>query len=578
LRCRLQGFGSKPLLFSIRKLGVIGRTYRHLNRYHRILQVLFKYGFEDLIDRLHIDQYLESGLQMINRKPRPQVQRFSRQERLRMAMEELGPTFVKLGQLLSTRPDFIPPEYLSELAKLQDKVPPFSYEEVVAIFKEELGSDPEELFTRFDQTPLAAASIGQVHRATMKDGAEVVVKVQRPGIENTIAVDLEILAHIASLMEEHLEEVQGHRPTAVVHEFARSLSREIDFSIELTNIQRFSRQFEGNETIHVPRVYPEFSCERILILEYIDGIKANDFKGLKDAGCDARVIARRGANLVMEQIFIHGFFHADPHPGNILVMENNVICFIDFGQMGRLSLKDREEFTDLVLNLVAGKEHKVTAGVLKLTLHHGEVNRDDLARDLGDMMDQYLYRPLGELAAGKILQDLLDLVSRHKLSLRPNLYLMLKALSTVEGVGLQLDPDLELITLARPFMRKIKFGRLHPRRLAEEAGETSSEYLLLIREFPEELRTILRQLREGRMRFEFEHRGLQTLGSCLDRVSNRISFAIVLAAQIIGSSLIILSDIPPRWNGIPLIGLAGFLVAGIMGFWLLVSIIRHGRL
>jgi len=578
LRCRLQGFGSKPLLFSIRKLGVIGRTYRHLNRYHRILQVLFKYGFEDLIDRLHIDQYLESGLQMINRKPRPQVHRFSRQERLRMAMEELGPTFVKLGQLLSTRPDFIPPEYLSELAKLQDKVPPFSYEEVVAIFKEELGSDPEELFTRFDQTPLAAASIGQVHRATMKDGAEVVVKVQRPGIENTIAVDLEILAHIASLMEEHLEEVQGHRPTAVVHEFARSLSREIDFSIELTNIQRFGRQFKGNETIHVPRVYPEFSCERILILEYIDGIKANDFKGLKDAGCDARVIARRGANLVMEQIFIHGFFHADPHPGNILVMENNVICFIDFGQMGRLSLKDREEFTDLVLNLVAGKEHKVTAGVLKLTLHHGEVNRDDLARDLGDMMDQYLYRPLGELAAGKILQDLLDLVSRHKLSLRPNLYLMLKALSTVEGVGLQLDPDLELITLARPFMRKIKFGRLHPRRLAEEAGETSSEYLLLIREFPEELRTILRQLREGRMRFEFEHRGLQTLGSCLDRVSNRISFAIVLAAQIIGSSLIILSDIPPRWNGIPLIGLAGFLVAGIMGFWLLVSIIRHGRL
>jgi len=578
LRCRLQRFGSKPLLFSIRKLGVIGRTYRHLNRYHRILQVLFKYGFEDLIDRLHIDQYLESGLQMINRKPRPQVQRFSRQERLRMAMEELGPTFVKLGQLLSTRPDFIPPEYLSELAKLQDKVPPFSYEEVVAIFKEELGSDPVELFTCFDPTPLAAASIGQVHRATMKDGAEVVVKVQRPNIENTIAVDLEILAHIASLMEEHLEEVQGHRPTAVVHEFARSLSREIDFSIELTNIQRFGRQFEGKETIHVPLVYPEFSCERILLLEYIDGIKANDFNGLKAAGCDAKVVARRGANLVMEQIFIHGFFHADPHPGNILVMENNVICFIDFGQMGRLSLKDREEFTELVLNLVAGKELKVTSGVLKLTLHHGEVNRDDLARDLGDMMDQYLYRPLGELAAGKILQDLLDLVTRHKLSLRPNLYLMLKALSTVEGVGLQLDPDLELISLARPFMRKIKFGRLHPRRLAEEAGETGSEYLSLLRVLPEELRTILRQLREGRMRLEFEHRGLQTLGSCLDRVSNRISFAIVLAAQIIGSSLIILSDIPPRWNGIPLIGLAGFIVAGIMGFWLLVSIIRHGRM
>ncbi len=565
-------------MFSIRKLGAIGRTYRHLNRYHLILRVLFKYGFEDLVERLHIDQYLESGLQMINRKPREQVHRFSRAERLRMALEELGPTFVKLGQLLSTRPDFIPPEYLSELAKLQDKVPPFTYEEVVTIFKEELCATPDELFSRFDPEPLAAASIGQVHRAVMQDGTQVVVKVQRPGIENIIAVDLEILAHIAELMEEHLEEVQGHRPSAIVHEFARSLSKEIDFSIELTNIQRFARQFEGNRDIHVPEVYPKLSGERILVLEYIEGIKAGDIDELRAAGHDLGVIARRGANLVMEQVFVHGFFHADPHPGNILVMEEDVICFIDFGQMGRLSLRDREQFTDLVLNLVSGNERKVTAGVLKLTIQHGDVDYDDLSRDLGDLMDQYLYRPLGELAAGKILQDLLDLVTRHKLSLKPNLYLMLKALSTVEGVGLQLDPDLELITLAQPFMEKIKFARLRPSRLAMEAEETGSEYLSLLRELPREMRMILRQVRDGRMKLEFEHRGLETLRRSLDRVSNRIAFAIVLAAQIIGSSLIVLAGIPPKWYGIPLIGLAGFLVAGIMGFWLLVSIIRHGRL
>jgi ubiquinone biosynthesis protein len=565
-------------LFSIRKLGAIGRTYRHLNRYHLILRVLFKYGFEDLVERLHIDQYLESGLQMINRKPREQVHRFSRAERLRMALEELGPTFVKLGQLLSTRPDFIPPEYLSELAKLQDKVPPFTYEEVVTIFKEELCASPDELFSRFDPKPLAAASIGQVHRAVMQDGTQVVVKVQRPGIENIIAVDLEILAHIAELMEEHLEEVQGHRPSAVVHEFARSLSKEIDFSIELTNIQRFARQFEGNRDLHVPEVYPKFSGERILVLEYIEGIKAGNIDELRTAGHDLKLISRRGANLVMEQIFVHGFFHADPHPGNILVMEEDVICFIDFGQMGRLSLRDREQFTDLVLNLVSGNERKVTTGVLKLTIQHGDVDYDDLSRDLGDLMDQYLFRPLGELAAGKILQDLLDLVTRHKLSLKPNLYLMLKALSTVEGVGLQLDPDLELITLAQPFMEKIKFARLRPSRLAMEAEQTGSEYLSLMRELPGEMRMILRQVRDGRMKLEFEHRGLETLRRSLDRVSNRIAFAIVLAAQIIGSSLIVLAGIPPKWHGIPLIGLAGFLVAGIMGFWLLVSIIRHGRL
>ncbi len=516
---------------------------------------------------------------MINRKPRDeQLQRLSRPERLRMAMEELGPTFVKLGQLLSTRPDFIPPEYLSELAQLQDKVPSFSYQEVVEIFVEETGKSPDDLFSHFNQTPLAAASIAQVHRARLEDGTEVVVKVQRPGIENVIAVDLEIIAHIAGLMEEHLEEVQGHRPTAIVHEFARSLSREIDFTIELSNIQRFARQFQGHTDIHVPVVYPQLSDERILVLEYIEGVKSNNLQLLQKEGCDLKVIAERGANLVMEQIFVHGFFHADPHPGNILVMPENVICFVDFGQMGRLSLKDREEFTDLVQNLIAGNERKVTGSVLKLTIQHGEVDRDLLSRDLGELMDQYLYKPLGELAAGKILQDLLDLVTQHNLSLQPSLYLMMKALSTVEGVGLQLDPDLELILLAEPFMRRIKTGRMKPHRMVEELGDTGSEYLSLLREFPEELRAILQQLRQGKMKLEFEHLGLRPLGIALDRVSNRIAFSIVLAAQIIGSSLIVLSDIPPKWYGIPIIGLVGFLVAGIMGFGLLLSIIRHGRL
>ena len=574
-------------MISIRQLGVIKRTYRHLSRYQRILRILFKYGFDDLVERLHIDQYLETGLQMINRKPREQLDRHSRPERLRMALEELGPTFIKLGQLLSTRPDFVPPEYLNELAKLQDHVPPFSYEEVQQIFEEECGRDPADIFEYFDAKPLAAASIGQVHSArlsreqlqgTTDVSADVVVKVQRPGIENTIAVDLEILAHIARLMEEHLEEVQGHRPTAIVREFARSLSREIDFTIELANIQRFARQFEGNDTIHVPRVFPALSSDRILVLERINGIKASQVDILREQGYDLPLLARRGANLVMEQIFVHGFFHADPHPGNIFVLPDNVTCFIDFGQMGRLTLKDREDFAGLVLSLVAGDETRVAAGVLKITTRQGELDEDALALDLADFMDRYLYLSLGEIKAGKILQDLLELVSRHRLSLKPNLYLMLKALSTVEGVGLMLDPNLELITLARPFMKKIKLGRIAPGRLADEAGETGRAYLSLLRDLPGEARLILSQLRRGKMKIEFEHRGLHSMERSLDRVSNRISFAIVLAAQIIGSSLIVLSGIPPKWSGIPIIGLVGFLVAGVMGFWLLISIIRHGKI
>lgn len=565
-------------MFSIRKLGAIGRTYRHLNRYQRILRVLFKYGFNDLVDRLHIDQYLESGLQMINRKPREQIARLSRPERLRLVFEELGPTFIKLGQLLSTRPDLIPAEYLDELARLQDEVPPFSLAEVHAIFREELGRSPDEVFHYFDAEPLAAASIGQVHRARLDSGAEVVVKVQRPDIENVIAVDLEILAHLAGLMEQYLEEVQGHRPTAIVQEFARSLSREIDFAVELANVQRFARQFKNNTAIHVPLVYPELSTQRVLVMEYVLGIKASMAGQLREQGYDLPLIAERGATLVMEQIFVHGFFHADPHPGNLFILPDNVVCFIDFGQMGRLSRKDREDFTDLVLDLVAGDERTVVEGVLKVTVQLGEVDRESLGRDLGGLVDLYLYRPLGELEAGRILQDLLDLVTRHKLTFKPAFYQMMKALSTVEGVGLMLDPKLELIRLARPFMRRIRLERMRPARLAEEIARTGSGYLQLLRELPEELRTILRQLRGGRMRLEFEHRGLQALGAALDRVSNRIAFAIVLAALIVGSSLIVLSDIPPHWHDIPVIGLLGFLVAGIMGFWLLLSIIRHGRM
>ena len=565
-------------MFSIKKLGAIGRTYRHLNRYQRILRVLFKYGFNDLVDRLHIDQYLESGLQMINRKPREQIARLSRPERLRLVFEELGPTFIKLGQLLSTRPDLIPAEYLDELARLQDEVPPFSLAEVHAIFREELGRSPDEVFHYFDAEPLAAASIGQVHRARLDSGAEVVVKVQRPDIENVIAVDLEILAHIAGLMEQYLEEVQGHRPTAIVQEFARSLSREIDFAVELANIQRFARQFERNPAIHVPLVYPELSTQRVLVMEYVLGIKASMTTQLREQGYDLPLIAERGATLVMEQIFVHGFFHADPHPGNVFILPDNVVCFIDFGQMGRLSRKDREDFTDLVLDLVAGDERTIVDGVLQVTVQLGEVDREALGRDLGSLMDLYLYRPLDELEAGRILQDLLDLVTRHKLTFKPAFYQMMKALSTVEGVGLMLDPKLELIRLARPFMRRIRLERMRPARLAEEIARTGSGYLQLLRELPEELRAILRQLRGGRMRIEFEHHGLQALGAALDRVSNRIAFAIVLAALIVGSSLIVLSDIPPHWHDIPVIGLLGFLVAGIMGFWLLLSIIRHGRM
>jgi ubiquinone biosynthesis protein len=574
-------------MVSIRQFGAINRTYRHLTRYRQILRVLFKYGFNDLVDRLHLDQYLETGLQLISRRPREQLARHSRPERLRMGLEELGPTFIKLGQLLSTRPDFVPPEYLMELAKLQDKVPPFSYEEVRQIFQEECGLDPSQLFTAFSIEPVAAASISQVHLAQIAAGPapspeedppqrKVVVKVQRPGLEKIIAVDLEILAQLAQLMEDHLEEVQGHQPTAIVQEFARSLSREIDFTVELANVQRFSRQFAGHPDIRVPEVFPELSTERILVMERIEGVKASDVARLRAEGYDLRTVAERGARLVMEQVFTHGFFHADPHPGNLFILPGNVVCYIDFGQMGRLRLKDREHFTELAASIALGDEGRAAEGILKMTVQHGEPDKEGLAHDLGDFFSRYLHLSIGELPVGRIHMELLDLLSRHRLFLKPNLYLMFKALATVEGVGLLLDPEIELITIAKPFLKKIRLNRLCPRRLAEESAETGRQYLNLFRDLPGEARSILAQLRQGRMKLELEHRGLRPLEQSLYRASNRIAFAIVLAALIIGSSLVVHSAHDS--TGIPAIGMIGFIVAGVMGVWLLISILRQGRL
>lgn len=564
-------------MLSFSKIGAIGRTYRHLIRYRRIVRVLFKYGFGDLVDHLGLD-FIETSLQMISRRPKEQIDRLTSPERLRLALEDLGPTFIKLGQILSTRPDLIGPSFLKELSRLQDNVPPFSWSAAREIILAETGQHPEELFQEIYPTPIAAASIGQVYLAVLADGTRVAVKVQRPGIDKIIEVDLEILDYLSRLMEEHLEEAVYYQPTRIVAEFARSLSLEIDYHVEAANTRRFTQMFEADPAVLAPRVFPKLSAGRIITMEYVDGIKASRVDLLRQRGHDLRKIAARGARMIMEQVFVHGFFHADPHPGNIFILPGDRICLLDFGMVGRLSTRDRGDFTDLIVNVLAGKEKQATNSLIRLTTQQGEIDREALSSDLADLLDRYIHLSLKEINAGRLLEELLDLVARHRLSFKPNLFLMLKALSTVEGVGLALDPDFELLEHARPFMRKVIALRYRPRRLAEALTATGGEYLDLVRDLPEELRVILGQLRDGRLKIEFVHVGLDPLRSSLDQVSNRIAFAIVLAALVIGSSLIVLSGIPPHWNGIPLIGLLGFLIAGVMGFWLLLSIIRHGRM
>ena len=566
------------MLSSIRKIGVIGRTYRHLTRYRQILTVLFKYGFENLVDLLKIDQYIEIGLQMISKKPRDRVERLSRPERIRMMFEELGPTYIKLAQVLSTRPDLIPVDLLTELAKLQDRVPACPFDAMQKILAHDFNRPVSDLFDHIDPTPIASASIGQVHKARLKDGESVAVKIQRPGIRKIIEVDLEIMLHLATLAERNIEEIKPHRPVKIVEEFARTLERELDYAIEATNLERMTEQFIDDHTLYIPKVFRDFTTDRILTMEFVEGIKISDLSKLDAAGMDRKKITARGADILLRQIFEHGFFHADPHPGNIFALPNNVICLLDFGMTGSVGRHTREDFVDLIDGVVRQDEISATQSLLKLTVSETEPDRRQLEKEVADFMGQHLYKPLRDIEIGKLLQHLLELAARHRLGIPPDIFLMMKALSAVEGVALMLDPQFDIFAQTAPFIRRIKLARFQPQRIAGDAMRLASEMADFFQQFPKDILEITRLIRQRKLYLKHEIHDLDTMLATHDQISNRISFSIIIAALLIGSALIVISKTPPLFFGISLIGIIGFLAAAVMGIWLLIAILKKGRL
>lgn len=557
----------------------INRNIRSLKRYRQVLGILIKYGFGQIVEQLNIDYYLELGKRIVSLGTvSREVERLSQEKRLRLALEELGPTFIKLGQLLSTRPDIVPVGYLDELKQLQDRVPAVPAEQIMAQVHMELGHPVEELFSNFDQTPLATASIAQVHRGTLKTGEQVVFKIRRPAIESIIETDIDILMGLAYLVEKHLPGGHLYNPIGLVKEFRRTIHRELDFSREGRTIDRFTTNFAGEETVRIPKVFWEHTGRTVLTLEFISGIKISQLDELRRAGYDLKQIAKSGADAFLKQVFVHGFFHADPHPGNLHVLPGNVICIFDFGMVGRLDDDLKFQLTELLLCVLRRDVDRIVSQLLYSGELLDESNIKDLKRDLTEFIDDYYDILLQDLKVGKLLIDFVEILTEYRIKFPSNLMLLSRALFAMEGIGRQLDPSFDMVGQLKPFAEQIMKDRYSPSSIAKDAARTLQSYQALGKSLPKDIKEFINRINRNQFKIDLEHRGLERLINDLDKSTNRISFSMVIAALIIGSSLIMQTEKGTMLFGFPILGLLGYTVAGVLGFGLAIAILRSGRM
>jgi ubiquinone biosynthesis protein len=554
----------------------LAATARDLGRVQEIAGVLMRYGFGDAVQRLGLAGALERAGKALHWTQAAELARLAPPERVRRALQDLGPTFVKLGQLLATRVDLFAPDWIDEFEKLQDRAPPSPAAEVRAQLAEDLGAAPQDAFAFFDPEPVAAGSIAQVHRARLADGAEVAVKVRRPGIRPVVEADLRLLAHAAEVVEQQSAELARFRPREVVRQFTQVLRRELDLAAECRSAERVAQSFQDDPDIVVPQVHWQWTGERLNVQDYIDGVPSRDPAAAERAGLDRRLLAQRGARAMLKMVLEDGFFHADPHPGNIFYLPGNRIAFIDFGMVGRLPERRRDELVRL-LNALVGRDAEEVVEVLLDWAGPVRADAGRLAADVDALIDEYHGVPLHKLRMGAMLSDMTALLRGHQLALPPDLAMVLKACATLEATGRELDPDFDMVGEAAPFLRAATLERRGPVRLAKRGWRLAAAALDMLGDLPRDLRQMLRSARTGSLQVHVDVTSLDRFGHQLDRAANRLTIGVVTAALIIGSSIVMTVEGGPTLFGLPFFGLLGFLGAAGGGAWLLASIWRSGR-
>lgn len=555
----------------------INRNIRSIRRYLNIVRVLSTYGFDQVLEMLGLADMVVRSRKLF-RRPMPDIARLTAAERMRLALEELGPTFIKLGQILSTRPDVIPHAFVQEFEKLQDNVPSFPFAEVLSQISTELGGPVEQFFAEIDPVPLAAASIAQVHRARLRTGEEVAIKVRRPGIVAVVESDIDALMALAGLAERHVSGSELYDPVGLVREFARTIRREMDFTREGHTIEKFRDNFIRTPWMYFPRVYWEQSSRGVLTMEYVAGIKVSDREKLIDQGLDVKLLARRGANAFLVMVLNHGFFHGDLHPGNVLILPDNVICLLDYGIVGRLD----EELKTFLTDILAAIVKRDMDEVVSLLLFSGDISDNldirALKRDLFNFIDGYYEIPLKEIEVGRVLTEFIEIITLYNIRISSDLMLLVKSLVLIEGMGRALDPGFDMVEHLRPFIIKAIRQKFSPLRISRDINQILSSYLNLARNIPRDLKEIINRVNRNKFKIDLEHRGLDKFTADFDRSINRLSTSMILAAMIIGSSIIMQVDKGPKIMEFPMLAFMGYTVAGIVGLWLVYAIIRSGRM
>ncbi|PXX26402.1 AarF/ABC1/UbiB kinase family protein [Arenibacter sp. ARW7G5Y1] len=550
---------------------------QNLKRYNALFMVLTKYGFEDIMANSQARKFIPKKYLLKHPDTEKRLSG-STFQRIRMVLEELGPSYVKMGQIMSNRDDMLPPDLVKELEKLQDHAPTLQNFEVEKVLSQELNINCPQYFLSIDPKPLAAASLAQVHKAQLLNGDWVALKIQRPNIAEVIASDISIMKEVAEALEKYSAQVKAFQPAKLVESFEKSVNEELSFHREMDNMEHFARNFMDNNDIYVPKLYRELSNDHIICMEWIDGIKVSELEKLKAKNIDSSAVAKVGVDLYLEQVLEHGFFHADPHPGNLFVLpEVQKICFIDFGMMGTIMPKDKEALIDLLLCFLKKDVRKLIPVLKKIAIRSEIPDEKKLEYDLYELVEGISNTSIRNIKLGITLKQFKNVLYENKITIPHYLYILIRALVIIEGVGLKLDPEFNITDNLEPYMAKITRKRFGLKRLFKKNLNRFQDYNALLDKLPDDINEIVDKIKDGKLVIVHEHKGLDEFRKTLKTAFNRLVYAVIIAALSIGSALLVMADMPPKVSGIPVLGAIGFGLSAIIGLVILISIYRSKK-